>query len=60
MRTDELMRIFRASESVLEAIEDVLEQRAMYSSEFLRGLDTSLKETKQGKIHKIASLADVM
>ena len=59
LRADELMRIFRASEILTEAVEDVFERRAMYSSEFLRGLNTSLKETKQGNIHKIVSLADL-
>lgn len=56
MRTNELMRIFRASENLTETVEDILEQRAMYSSEFLRGIDASLRETKQGNVRKIVSL----
>jgi len=59
LRTDELLHIFRASESLTEAVEDVLERQALYSPDFLRGLNVSLKEVKQGNMQKIVSFADL-
>lgn len=56
LKPSEMKGIFRASERLLDLMEDMLERSGAYQPEFLKGLQTSLKQAKSKKLLTISSL----
>ena len=52
--------LFTLSNKISDMTEEILEDQAIYSQEFLRGLKSSLKDAKEGKLTKIESLTDLI
>ena len=55
----EAYRLFHLSSEMAEALEDVLESRAGYSREFMRGLVRAHKQAARRDLKKIKSLAEL-
>lgn len=55
----EANKLFHAVNCVSDAIEDILENRANYSAEFLNGLRLSVAQAKSGYLKRISSLKDL-
>jgi len=49
-------RIYEKAADLADTLEDVLENNAVYSKEFIKGLKLSLRQAKQGKLKRIDSL----
>ena len=59
IKNQELNLVFAMSIKLADAVENILESHAEYRDEFLRGLKKSLKQSKEGKLIAIKSLADL-
>ena len=55
----EAYRLFVKVTDLADALEEMMENHAAYSPEFLSGLKLSLKQAKQGKLKKINSLREL-
>ncbi|OGE81030.1 MAG: hypothetical protein A3H72_03705 [Candidatus Doudnabacteria bacterium RIFCSPLOWO2_02_FULL_48_8] len=55
----EAYRLFRISNDLSDAVEDILESHGSYGEEFLKGLRVSFKQTRLGKFRKINSLMEI-
>ena len=55
----EAYRLFVKVTDLADALEEIMENHAAYSPEFLTGLNLSLKQAKQGKLNKINSLGEL-
>ncbi len=55
----ETRRLFSVVSGLADSLEDILESRGDYNSEFLSGLSKSLSELKSGKTFKISSLSNL-
>ena len=56
LRPVEVQGIFRASEELLDYMEDILERSGAYQPEFLKGLKASVRQAKTKKVLTISSL----
>ena len=54
-----IRRLFEVGSEITELAEDVLEELGEYNQEFLKGLNKSVQEAKQGKLKKIKLLKDL-
>jgi hypothetical protein len=60
LRKSEREEILRKTAKMMDLAEDIMEELGGYRKEFLRGLETSIREVKAGKTKKIKSLADLV
>lgn len=58
LKLNELHRLFLASLELSDSLEDIFEEKGEYNKAFLRSLNKSLNEVRQGKAFKINSLND--
>lgn len=54
-----IKRLYKLSTELSELSEDLLEDLGYFSDEFVRGIQRSLKEARQGKLTKIESLLEL-
>ncbi len=53
----EASRLFKVANNFADIFEDFLESKKMFSSEFTKGLQTSVEQAKSGRLKKISSLS---
>ncbi|MBI3588958.1 MAG: hypothetical protein HY093_00890 [Candidatus Liptonbacteria bacterium] len=56
---NEVRKLFLVSSNLTDLLEDILESKGEYSTEFLSGLKKSLNEFKSGKVFRINSLSNL-
>jgi ABC-type nitrate/sulfonate/bicarbonate transport system substrate-binding protein len=59
LKPQEVLGVVRASEKLLDLVEDILERHSIYQPEFIRGLKTSFKQAKQKNVITVASLKNL-
>ena len=55
----EASRLFMAANYFSDTLEDILEARGKYNSEFITGLKLSIGQAKSGYLKKISSLKEL-
>ncbi|TSC74830.1 MAG: hypothetical protein G01um101430_749 [Parcubacteria group bacterium Gr01-1014_30] len=59
LRPQEVRKIFDLSLHLSDITEDLLEENAYYSEDFLRGLKQAEKDLKEGRVKKLKSLREL-
>lgn len=59
LRLSQVKKIFDLSNYLADLAEELLEENAQYSKEFIKGLKKSEKDFKEGRVRKIKSLREL-
>ncbi len=55
----EASKLFKTANNFADTLEDFLETKEMFNSEFVKGLQTSIKQARSGTLKKISSLSEL-
>lgn len=56
---DTTFNLFQKVSKLADELEDLIEDGANYRSDFLKGLQTSMKQAKAGRVKKLRSLSEM-
>lgn len=59
LKPEEVLGVVRASEELLDLVEDILERHRVYQPEFIKGLKASFKQVKQKNVLTVSSLKNL-